>query len=121
MSAPHLPRISLPYGEGSADHCVAKVFRRIGVELETVYLPGNRAKAMLIHGKVDGYLTGTPSFRATEPNAIMVPESFMTVDFVTVSRDATIGLSGWDDLSLYPVAYLRGHEIFSRHVINSDN
>ncbi len=119
MSASQLPGISQPDGSGSADLLAAELFRRIGVKFETVYLPDKRAKAMLIKGKVDGYLTGTPSFRASASNAIMVPEPFMSVDFVAVSRDATIRLSGWDDLSRYPVAYLRGHEFFGRHAKNT--
>lgn len=121
MSASHLPGISQPDGEGSADHVVAEVFRRIGVEFETVYLPDKRAKEMLIQGQVDGYLTGTPSFRALAPNAIMVPEPFMTVDFVAISRDSAIRLSGWDELSNFSVAYLRGHDYFNRHVTNTDD
>ncbi len=121
MSAPHLPGISQPDGEGSADRLVAEVFRRIGVEFEIVYLPGKRAKAMLVQGKVDGYLTGSPSFRASAPNAIMIPEPFMTIDYVALSRDSTTRLSGWDDVSQYPVAYLRGHEYFGRHVENTDD
>lgn len=114
-----MPGISQPDGEGTADHFMAEEFRRIGVEFETVYLPDKRAKEMLIQGKVDGYLTGTPSFRALAPNAIMVPEPFMPIDFVAVSRVSTIRLSGWDELSQDPVAYLRGHEFFGRHAKNT--
>jgi polar amino acid transport system substrate-binding protein len=65
------------------------------------------------------YLTGTPSFRASVPNAIMVPEPFMSIDFVAISRVPATRLSGWDELSQYPVAYLRGHEFFGRHAKNA--
>jgi polar amino acid transport system substrate-binding protein len=121
MSAPHLPGVSQPDGNGSLDIFVAELFRRIGVEFETVYLPDKRAKETLIQGKVDGYLTGTPSFRAMAPNAIMVHEPFMTVDYVAISRDSAFRFSGWDELSKYSIAYLRGHEYFSQHVTNTDD
>ena len=45
----------------------------------------------------------------------------MTIDYVALSRDSTTRLSGWDDVSQYPVAYLRGHEYFDRHVENTDD
>lgn len=121
MSASHIPGTSQPDGNGYVDLFAMEAFRRAGIEFEIVYLPGKRAKAMLNAGEVDGYLTGTPALTASAPNAIMVPEPFLTYDFVALSRDAATRISGWDELSQYPVAYVRGHKYLNRHVKNTGN
>ena len=119
MAASHLPGGSQPDGKGAVDIIAVEAFRRIGVEFETIFLPGKRAKAMVNSGDFDGNLTGTPTLGASLPNAIMVPEHALSVDFVAISRNAGARLSGWDELSQYPVAYVRGHKLFDRHVKNT--
>ena len=119
MAASHLPGIAQPDGHGHVDLMAAEAFRRIDVNFETIFLPGKRAKAMLNQGNIDGYLTGTPSLKASAPNAIMVPEPHTTIDFVALSRNAVTRLAGWDDLTRYDAAYIRGHKYFDRHVKNS--
>jgi len=91
-----------------------EAYHRIGIEVEAVPLPAERALR-----EADGGLTGGDAMRvegieAFYPNLVRVPEPVASVDVTIFTTGRVFPVNGWESLLPYSVCYLHGakmHEL----------
>ncbi|UZP66723.1 transporter substrate-binding domain-containing protein [Desulfovibrio mangrovi] len=82
---------------------VVEAYRRIGITVEIVPLPGERSLVMANRGEVDGELARIPLIGELYPNLIQVPVSIGSYDGVAFSKSSVPPVQDWDDLRKYRV------------------
>lgn len=101
---------------GFADVIVGEAMRRIGIELETVRLPAERALINANAGIDDGDLLRISGLQASYPNLLQVPEKIIDLEFVVFTRQARFPVNGWSSLKPYTVAIITGWKILERNI-----
>ncbi len=96
---------------GIADRTVAEACRRLGIGVRLVSLPSERALINVDKGIDDGIYARIAGMQMSYPNLVMVPEPVTAFEFVAVSRQADLPISGWASLEPYDVAFIRGWQL----------
>lgn len=106
------PLVDTAYTPGFLQTLVTEAFARLGLELEVIKLPAERALVNANKGIEDGNLLRIAGLEKIYPNLVRVPEKLMDTEFVGYSlKDIPQG-DGWDRLGCCAVAYVKGWKIF---------
>lgn len=109
------PPFSTKDETGFLDLLTRELFGRLGLKVEFVRLPPERALMFVNMGKSDGELPRIAGLEKKYPNLIRVPEKVVDYDFVSFSRGRCKG-GGWKSLSGRSVGYIIGWKIFEKNV-----
>lgn len=110
------PLVASAYAPGFLDTLVAEAFSRLGIEVEVIKLPAERALVNANKGIEDGNLLRIAGLEKTYPNLIRVPEKLMDTEFVGYSMKKIPEGPGWERLNSCAVAYVKGWKIFETNV-----
>lgn len=105
---------------GIGDKVITEAFRRIGMDLEIVRLPSERALQNANNGIEDGnYVRVGGLISQMYPNLIQVPESITKFEFVAFSKKFDFRPSGWKSLSPFNVGIVTGWKILEKNIQES--
>ncbi|MES9858422.1 MAG: transporter substrate-binding domain-containing protein [Sedimenticola sp.] len=106
------PLVSSETAPGFLDTLAKEVFHRLGIELEVIILPAERALINANNGIEDGNLLRIKGLEKQYPNLIRVPEKMMNSEFVGYAVKPIVSRPGWTRLSNLIVTYPKGWKIF---------
>lgn len=104
---------------GFIDVIVNEALGRIGFELESVWLPAERALINANAGIDDGDLLRIAGLQKTYPNLIQVPETVIDLEFVVFTKHANFRITDWQSLKPYSIAYITGWKILERNITDA--
>lgn len=107
--------LSTPEQTGMLDTIVAEAFRRAGVAIKILTVPGERALLNANSGAADGDINRIAGLSVQYVNLVQVPEPNMVYDFVAISRKP-LAINGWDSLRPYRVGYVIGWKMVEKNV-----
>ncbi len=110
------PPDSTPQQTGICDRVLIEAFRRIGVPMEIVNLPSERALTNANRGIDDGNYARIKGMDKLYPNLLRVPENVIKFEFVAFSKKLNFRINGWDSLKPYDVGIIRGWKILEAHL-----
>jgi len=114
------PPLSTSNQQGFLDLIATTAMSRIGLKLEILALPAERALLDANAGILDGELARVPGIEKAYKNLILIPEKLMDVEFTIFSiKHNSIAEPGWDGLQNTSVAFLNGWKILERNVPKS--
>ena len=101
---------------GFLDVIAKEALRRIGVGLEIIKLPVERALINANAGIDDGDLNRIAGLEKAYPNLVRVPEKMMDMDFVAFTKHVEIQTDGWQALKPYSIAIIKGWKILENKI-----
>lgn len=110
------PPLTTPERKGFLDRVTSEALNRIGIKLQTLALPAERALLDANAGILDGELSRVPGLEKTYTNLLLIPEKIMDVEFTVFSIKYDKIKPGWNGLANYSVAFLNGWKILERNV-----
>ena len=93
-----------------------EAYRRLGITLEIQQFAGDVGNDRINSGAVDGMLARSDGIEARFPNVVQVGVPVVYVDVAVYSRDSTLRVRDWRDLSNVTVATVRGMFYLERSV-----
>ncbi len=113
---------SMPLGMGDGKigfvpEVAKSVFKRIGLEAEFEWLPGERALLTANAGIDDGELIRVSGLEKIYTNLIRVPEPMVTMDFAGFTLGKPFPVDGWDSLKPYDVGIISGWKIYEKNIV----
>jgi polar amino acid transport system substrate-binding protein len=91
-------------------------YDRIGIEVETAWLPGARALQMADDGAVDGAQLRVASIQQRFTNLLIVPVPVYISQIVVFSRTVDFPVQGWESLKPYRIAAPGGYTAILDHI-----
>ncbi|MBF0559412.1 MAG: transporter substrate-binding domain-containing protein [Nitrospirae bacterium] len=104
---------------GICDIVMTEAFKRIGIKLEIVNLPSERALINANEGIDDGNYARIEGLEKTYPNLIRVPEEITRFEFSAFSKNVHFKPTGWDSLAPYNVGIITGWKILETNITNA--
>lgn len=101
---------------GIGDRSVIEAFRRLGLALEIVNFPSERALINANEGVEDGSYSRVEGLEQQYPNLIRVAEELTTFEFVAFSAGARFKTTDWRSLQPYTVGIVTGWKILERNI-----
>lgn len=92
------------------------VFDRLGVPVQFVRAPAERALQLVNDGVDDGNLIRIAGLSRVYPNLIMVDEPLIDYDFIAITLREDFAIAHWQDLIDREVALISGWKIFESNV-----
>lgn len=83
-------------------------YQRLGIDINHIKLPPERALYAVNVGWYDGMIVRSAGVEKQYPNLIRVPVPIFFIDKVAVSKKAGYPITSWDSLTPYSVGYIRG-------------
>jgi len=121
-----MPYVSEGDKDGFLTLLAEDIFKRIGLEVQIEILPAERSIMNANNGIEDGELNRVSGLEKIYPNLIMVPEPFISVDFVgftkprnhipLANRNRSTPDVSWRSLEPYIVGIIRGWKIYEKNV-----
>jgi len=108
-SAP--PLRDRPRRPGFQDQLIREAFQRLGLSVQILTLPAERALLNADAGIEDGNLIRVAGLEALYPNLRMVPEPVIVYDFVAFADRDDIHVAGWHSLISHSVGLIQGWKI----------
>ncbi|KAE9628646.1 substrate-binding periplasmic protein [Parasedimentitalea maritima] len=106
-------------GAGATDLQLQEVFKRAQIGLVIEHLPAERALINANSGVDDGTFLRVAGLDKTYSNLIMVPESFMDLEFIVISKDKDVVPNGWGGLDQYHIGIITGWKIVEDNTVNA--
>lgn len=116
MNTPGNPPYHYAKQDGIMDQWMQDVFRRLGKKVILHWLPPERSLINANEGLADGDAVRIEGLGKIYPNLIQVPEPVYVGDFVSFAKGVEFVPTGWESLSPYHVAIIRGHKITESNV-----
>ncbi len=88
-----------------------EIGERIGTDIILVSLPSIRALVDLKSGKIDGDFSRVTGFGNDIPGLIQILEPINSHPYIAYATRSDITINGWESLTQYKVAYLRGWKV----------
>lgn len=102
--------------EKAAAAYLTENYKKLGISLEFVNLPGNRALNESNSGRLDGELMRKAGLSRDYPNLLQIPVPLATTNTVAFAMDKNITLSkGWDSLREHTFAYETGTKVIEQN------
>ena len=96
---------------GFQDQLIREAFQRLGIAVEIITLPAERALLNANAGIDDGNLIRVAGLDSLYRNLRMVPEAVMVYDFVAFAQRDDIAIRGWQSLAPHSVGIIKGWKI----------
>lgn len=105
---------------GICDRVVKEAFRRIGMDVQIIRLPSERALLNANEGIEDGnYARVGGMISRLYPNLVQVPEPITKFEFTAFSKKHDFKASGWEGLKPYHVGIVTGWKILENNIQNT--
>lgn len=101
---------------GFLDVLAKEALRRIGVGLEIIKLPAERALINANAGIDDGVLNRIAGLEKVYPNLVRVPEKNMDMDFVAFTKRVEVQTDGWRTLKPFSIGIIKGWKILENNI-----
>jgi len=101
---------------GICDRIITEAFKRLGLELEIVDLPSERALINANDGIDDGNFARVEGLEKQYPNLIRVAEEITTFEFVAFTAGPAFRTTGWASLKPYNVGIITGWKILESNI-----
>lgn len=88
-----------------------EAYRRIGITIETMQVPNERALVLADSGQTSGDLIRIGGLSATYANLIQVPEPVVMFDSIAFTSGLTFPVRGWESLRPYHLCVMRGNKL----------
>jgi polar amino acid transport system substrate-binding protein len=85
-----------------------EAYRRIGIKVEFIYYPSERALIESNLGRIDGEMYRINGLDKTYTNLVKVPTSYISAVHFVYSIDPDIKVNGYDSLKSKSIAYRQG-------------
>ena len=87
-------------------------YRRLGMEMDIVSMPGERTLVSANAGETDGELYRKAGLEKTYPNLVMVPVPVASYEVVAfVPRHSVVTVSGWASLRVLRIGFVKGIKV----------
>lgn len=110
------PPLSNSDNTGFHDKIIHEAFQRIGIKLEIIHLPAERALINANNGVEEGVYVRIAGMDRLYPNLIQVPEKITDYEFVAFTKHIDIATNGWDALTPYGVGIITGWKILEKNI-----
>ena len=122
---PSVERLVLVTAVNSADTIIGEVilreaYARLGITLDIIKVPGERALRMANRGDVAGDIHRLDGLSATYPNLIKVSPPINFLDGAVFTRTVSFPVDGWDSLRPYRIGILRGTKFVEQNTLEMD-
>lgn len=115
-----MPLVSGDGQDGFLTLLAQDAFARIGLTVEIIRLPGERALSNANDGIEDGELFRIGGMEKIYPNLIPIPEPMMSFDFVGFTKpEKSFPVTDWTSLEPYVVGIINGWKIYEKNVLNT--
>lgn len=101
---------------GVCDLILTEAVKRLGLALEIVNLPAERALIEADSGRDDGTFARVEGMERQYPNLIRVAEPITTFEFVAHTAGAAFTPAGWESLRPYHVGIITGWKILENNI-----
>ncbi|MFZ6745428.1 substrate-binding periplasmic protein [Undibacterium sp. JH2W] len=102
--------------EKTAASYLTENYKKLGVQIEFVNLPGNRALQESNSGRLDGELMRKAGLSMEYPNLLQIPVPLATTNTVAFALDKNIDLDkGWDSLREHSFSYETGTKVIEQN------
>jgi len=113
--------LSTSDGMGFHDQIVREAFRRIGLQLDVVHLPAERALLNANEGIEKGVYVRIQGLESEYKNLRIVPEKVSEYEFVAFGKDPSLRMNGWDSLLNHHVGIVNGWKILEKNMAACKN
>lgn len=98
-----------------AEQVLREAYHRLGMGLEVVRLPAERALLSANDGVVDGELYRKVGIERDYPNLMIVPVPLLTYEIVIFTLGTSFVVSGWESLRPFTIGFIRGIKIVEQN------
>ncbi len=102
---------------GLADRVIKEACARIGLNVEIVKLPSERALINANKGIDDGNFCRVEGIDSIYTNLIRVPEEIIQFRFVAFTKNFNLKTTGWESLKPYHVGIVTGWKILENNIV----
>lgn len=89
---------------------LSEAYRKLGIEVIFVGLPGERALQMANTGKYDGEAARIEGIEREYPNLLRIPVKLLIAEQMAFGRSAELVPDGWQSLAPYRIGFSRGYK-----------
>jgi len=114
-----VPPLSNPEQSGLLDQLAHEAFTRIGYKIIISLLPSERSLINANKGIDDGDIARIDGLWKMYPNLIKVPEKIIDYEFVVLTKNKTMNIATWEDLTPYSVGLIAGWKILEKGARNA--
>ncbi|WP_256077662.1 ABC transporter substrate-binding protein [Massilia sp. YIM B04103] len=98
-----------------AEQVLREAYRRLGMNLDVVRLPAERALVSANDGMMDGELYRKIGIERDYPNLMIVPIPLLTYEIVIFTLGTSFVVSGWESLRPFTIGFIRGIKIVEQN------
>ncbi len=109
-----------------SEQVVREAYRRLGFDIEVVWVPARRALELSNDGEVDGELHRIFGIDKRWVNLVMVPNQVNVLEATVFTKGLEFKVAGWDSFNAYSVGVRRGIQFsntntqgMSRQIVNT--
>jgi polar amino acid transport system substrate-binding protein len=95
-----------------------EAYRRIGIKVEFIYYPSERALIESNLGNIDGEMYRINDIDKTYTNLIKVPTSYLSAVHYVYSTDPDIKVNGYKSLKSKTIAFRRGLKVVEKNTVD---
>lgn len=106
-------------GGGFYGRITKEMFKRLGIEAETISVPSQRSLINVNQGIDDGNVARIKGIEKKFPNLVRVPEKVIDFEFVVYSSGPEFTVTGWESLRPYGIGYINGWQILEQNVTST--
>ena len=110
------PPLSNPDNTGFHDRIIQSMFARMGMQVQIVHLPAERALINADAGIEEGVFVRVAGMEKQYPNLVQVPEKITDYEFTAFTKHVRMTINGWDSLKPYGVAIITGWKILENNI-----
>jgi polar amino acid transport system substrate-binding protein len=98
-----------------AERVLQEAYRRLGMAMVVIKVPGERSLFSADHGQVDGELYRKLGMEREYPNLRIVPVPLLTYEIVIFTLGTTFVVNGWDSLRPFTIGFVKGIKIIEQN------
>lgn len=110
------PPYSTPQNTGVYDQIISHIFKALEIQIQINHLPSARSIENVDIGLDDAEYARIKGLSQNHKNIRIVDEKLIDFEFTAFSKNPEIEIHGWDSLSAYNVAFMRGWKIYEKNV-----
>lgn len=94
-----------------AENTLRTAYKKLGIEIEIVHMPGERSIKMANQGKMDGDLMRIANIDTRYANLLCVPVAIAQTETVVFSKKTDLAITDWQSLKPYNIGIQIGHKL----------
>lgn len=100
-----------------AEKIIDTAYRKLGLNMQVHYLPGERSLRSANNGETDGELYRRLGMERDYPNLIIVPVPLLTYEIVIFTHGTSFIVNGWESLRPYTIGFVKGIKIIEKNTL----